>query len=466
MNPVFTIVVRTVNRPETLAHTLRTLVDQPGDDFEILVTDDAGHAENRAVVESFGAGSRIGYIRHDQCQGMHGNFEFSVGEARGDHVTKASELPDTGTVALTNDGSKLTSINRLNVSRTFYNPTGNADVLALTATLAENARYFGGMSAQYQLPLGTRGGRLVLGASGLYYRLDPQAVGNNAIRYEGGSRGLDVSYEQPLSSLRPALGSAAWFAGVEHRSVKAATVYNTIFDKPAGYRYVDGHDELLVVTGGLRYEYLDDWWGQRGRSTAALSFKRALAGWFGAMDQDDISNKRENLLAGIEPVVGPIGDVRGMRPDFLKLYLGLGRVQSLPSSLVLLATLESEWANADRVPQSYEFSGADNGVSGVRAGVQLRRPLGETGLQLGVGYNWARAVSYYRDAAGGGTPACQTAPGVYEARFVGRNTCTSGVPFVTMNYRYKRFFGDVTISDPPYFGANQQKVRVTVGATW
>ena len=57
----FTIVVPTVNRPETLVHTLRTLVDQPGEDFEILVTDDAGHAENRAVVESLGPGSRIRY---------------------------------------------------------------------------------------------------------------------------------------------------------------------------------------------------------------------------------------------------------------------------------------------------------------------------------------------------------------------------------------------------------------------
>jgi hemolysin activation/secretion protein len=384
-----------------------------------------------------------------------------------DLVLELADLEDVGSISVANDGSELTSRNRLSVSKTVNNVTGSGDVLNVAATLAlPSTQYFGGFTGTYQAPLGRRGGRLTVNASGLFYRLDPARVGNNAIRYEGGSRALDASYEQPLSSLRPALGNAAWFAGVEHRSVKAATVYNTIFDKPAGYRYVDGQDELLVVTGGLRYEYLDDWWGQRGRSTAALSFKRALAGWFGAMDQDDISNKRENLLAGIEPVVGPIGDVRGMRPDFLKVYLGLGRVQSLPSSLVLLATLESEWANADRVPQSYEFSGADNGVSGVRAGVQLRRPLGETGLQLGVGYNWARAVSYYRDAAGGGAPACQTAPGVYEARFVGRNTCTSGVPFVTMSYRYKRFFGEVTLSDPSYFGANQQKVRVTVGSTW
>ena len=56
MTCLFTIVAPTVNRPETLVHTLRMPVDQPGDDFEILVTDDAGQAENRAVVESFGLG--------------------------------------------------------------------------------------------------------------------------------------------------------------------------------------------------------------------------------------------------------------------------------------------------------------------------------------------------------------------------------------------------------------------------
>lgn len=87
MSPRFTIVVPTVNRPETLVHTLRTLVDQPGDDFEILVTDDAGHPENRRVVEGLDRPDRIRYIRHEQRLGMRGNYEFSVGEARGEYVT-------------------------------------------------------------------------------------------------------------------------------------------------------------------------------------------------------------------------------------------------------------------------------------------------------------------------------------------------------------------------------------------
>jgi hypothetical protein len=84
---LFTIIVPTVNRPETLVHTLRTLVDLGGDDYEIVVTDDAGHPENRSVVESFGRPDLIRYIRHETRQGMRGNYEFSVGVAQGQYVT-------------------------------------------------------------------------------------------------------------------------------------------------------------------------------------------------------------------------------------------------------------------------------------------------------------------------------------------------------------------------------------------
>lgn len=87
MTCLFTIIVPTVNRPETLVHTLRTLVDLGGDDYEIVVTDDAGHPENRSVVESFGRPDLIRYIRHETRQGMRGNYEFSVGVAQGQYVT-------------------------------------------------------------------------------------------------------------------------------------------------------------------------------------------------------------------------------------------------------------------------------------------------------------------------------------------------------------------------------------------
>jgi hypothetical protein len=94
---LFTIIVPTVNRPETLVHTLRTLVDMGGDDYEIVVTDDAGHPENRSVVESFGRPDLIRYIRHETRQGMRGNYEFSVGVAQGQYVTILGD--DDGLVA-------------------------------------------------------------------------------------------------------------------------------------------------------------------------------------------------------------------------------------------------------------------------------------------------------------------------------------------------------------------------------
>jgi hemolysin activation/secretion protein len=383
-----------------------------------------------------------------------------------DLVLELSELPDTGTVALTNDGSKLTSINRLNVSRTFYNPTGNADVLALTATLAENTRYFGGLSAQYQLPVGSRGGRLVLGASGLYYRLDPQAVGNNAIRYEGGSNTVEMFYEQPMQVKLPNTG-ALWTLGFERRVSTAATVYNTVFDKPAGYKYVDSEDHLFALTGSLRLERFDDWFGLRGQTAAGLSVKRAVSGWFGSMDQDDITNKRDNLQARLEPVTGPIGDVRGFNPDFLKVTASISRAQMLPHAFLLQAALEAEWTNAKRVPQGYEFVGADNGVRGYRFNLQLARALGQSGFTAGVGYNWAHAISYYRDAAGGGTPACVDDAGVFQAKSIGRNTCTASQYTLSLGYRDKRMFADLTFSpDVPRSASNQQKVRVNAGALW
>ena len=109
MSYLFTIIVPTVNRPETLVHTLRTLVDQPGDDFEILVTDDAGHTENKAVVESFGHNNRIRYIRNDQRQGMRGNYELSVGEATGEYVTILGDDDGLVTNALAYARNAITS---------------------------------------------------------------------------------------------------------------------------------------------------------------------------------------------------------------------------------------------------------------------------------------------------------------------------------------------------------------------
>jgi len=382
-----------------------------------------------------------------------------------DLVLELSTLDDMGVVSLSNDGTKLTSQNRVSVSKVFNNISGASDVLSISATVAPETQFFGGVNAVYQLPIGGRGGKLTFAGSSLYYRLDPAAVGNNAIRYEGGSRALDFNYEQPFRSA-PFKGNALWFVGFENRSVKAATVYNTVFDQPAGYRYVDTEDKLFLVTGGLRYERLDDAFGRRGQTLLALTAKRAMPGWFGSMDTDTINNKRENIAAAKEPIKGPIGDVRGLEPDFLKVIASAGRVQTLPWSVALQGSVDVEWSSAKKLPQSYEFAGADNGARGMRLNLLAQRPLGNTGATIGLGYVHAQAISYFRDAAGGGTPACQTSPGVYEAKSIGRNECSAGHPYLMLSYRSKSLYGDFTYSKLPYFASNQQKLKVNLGVFW
>jgi hypothetical protein len=111
--------------------------------------------------------------------------------------------------------------------------------------------------------------------------------------------------------------------------------------------------------------------------------------------------------------------------------------------------------------------GADNGVRGYRFNLQLARALGQSGFTAGVGYSWAHAISYYRDAAGGGTPACLDDAGVFQARSIGRNTCTASQYTLSLGYRDKRMFADLAFSpDVPRSASNQQKVRVNAGALW
>ena len=384
-----------------------------------------------------------------------------------DLVLEVTELDDTGTVALSNDGNRFTSKNRLTVSKTLNNVTGTGDVLTLSALgSVPNPQLFGGYTLNYQRPVGTNGGRLMFNSSALYYRLDPAETGNNAIRYEGGSQFYEVQYERPVDLERYKLGTPLWFFGFERRDATAATVYNTIFDHPAGYRYVDGHDKITAISTGLKFERFDDWWGYRGQSQVNLSVKRALPGWFGSMDSDSIANKIENMAARVEPVLGPIGDVRGMSTNFLKFYVSATRSQTLPLSIILQATVAAEYTSAKRIPQSYDFTGADNGASGLRLTVAATRPFGSSGLVVGAGFTQANAISYYRDLAGGGTPGCQKALGVFSANSIDRNVCSAGNIFFTLGYRDKNMFGDVIVNgpQPAYMGA--QVVRVNTGMYW
>jgi hypothetical protein len=434
-----------------------------------------------------------------------------------DLVLELSDIDNLGTISAANDGSKLTSVYRMAVAKTFNNLTGSADVLSLSATSALNSpQNFGGFNASYQRPVGSNGGRLTFNLSSMYYRLDPTAVGNTAIRYQGDSRTLELLYEQPFR-LNPEFGNAVWFAGGEHKSVNAATIYNTTFDYPAGFKYVDASDRIFALSSGVRMERFDDWFGHRGRSTASLSVKHALPGTLGSLSADSVSNKLENLaasskavstltaaqtaasnaatvLAATDPsdpaynltlsrslkaeadlslarsnankystVTGPIGDVRGLDTSFTKFYLGLSRAQSLPFSLLLDSSLGAEWTSSKRVPQAYDFVGADNGPSGYKFNAMLSRPIDNTGVVAGVGWTYLRAYSYYRDAA----PACQKSPGVYLATSIDKNTCSDNFPYLTLTYRNKSVFSEFTYLPKlaPY-APNNQKLRFNMGLYW
>ncbi|PUE23924.1 POTRA domain-containing protein [Limnohabitans sp. Jir72] len=439
-----------------------------------------------------------------------------------DLVLELSDIDNLGTISFSNDGSKLTSVNRMSVAKTFNNLTGAADVLSLSGTTALNSpQFFGGFNASYQRPVGSSGGRLTFNLSNLYYKLDPKAVGNSAIRYQGDSRTLELLYEEPFR-LNPDYGNIVWFAGGEHKSVNASTVYNTPFDYPAGFKYVDAGDRIFAMTSGVRLERFDDWLGYRGRSTASLSFKRALPGTLGSISPDSVSNKLDNLaasssatmalnsaqsaattaatlLASSNPadsasynlalanslkaeanlslarsnaekyatVTGPIGDVRGLQTNFTKFYLGLSRAQGLPYSFLLDGSLSAEWTSAKRVPQAYDFVGADNGPSGFKLNSLLSRPINDSGFVGGVGWTYLRAYSYYRDASGGGSPACSKSPGVYSATSIDKNVCSDNYPYFSLTYRSKFVFSDFTYLPKlaPY-APNNNKLRFNMGIYW
>jgi len=84
---LFSIVVPTVNRPETLIECLKTLTSEKGDDFEIIISDDCGDPENAKVFEQFKDDLKVKYFRQSHRLGMRGNYEKALEYCSGDYIT-------------------------------------------------------------------------------------------------------------------------------------------------------------------------------------------------------------------------------------------------------------------------------------------------------------------------------------------------------------------------------------------
>ena len=87
MIPQFSVCIPAYRNPATLEACLRTVLDQPGDDYEIVVSDDQGPPGIRALAERLAQPDRIRYLRTPQRLGLRGNFEHCVTHSRGRYVT-------------------------------------------------------------------------------------------------------------------------------------------------------------------------------------------------------------------------------------------------------------------------------------------------------------------------------------------------------------------------------------------
>src|SRR5690349_16522507 len=84
--PLFSVVIPTRERAETLSSALRTCLEQTFDDYEIVVCDNCSSPATRAVVEAAGS-ARVRYVRSDRPLAMSANWELAVSHARGQYVT-------------------------------------------------------------------------------------------------------------------------------------------------------------------------------------------------------------------------------------------------------------------------------------------------------------------------------------------------------------------------------------------
>ena len=100
MRPTFSILVPTRQRPDTLEHTLASLLVQKGDDYEIVVADNCGDAAVQTVIAKAQAlTSKLRHVRSDQILPMAENWERGMSATSGGYVTVLGDddalLPST-----------------------------------------------------------------------------------------------------------------------------------------------------------------------------------------------------------------------------------------------------------------------------------------------------------------------------------------------------------------------------------
>jgi glycosyltransferase involved in cell wall biosynthesis len=87
-HPFFTVAVPTKDRPDRVGSTVRSVLEQSFEDFEIVVCDNSDEADagrTAATVEAFDD-ARVRYIRTSGDLSMPDNWERAIADARGEYV--------------------------------------------------------------------------------------------------------------------------------------------------------------------------------------------------------------------------------------------------------------------------------------------------------------------------------------------------------------------------------------------
>ena len=84
--PLLSIVIPTLNRPDTLRHAMATLAAQPGADCEFIIQNNGGDTETAALVDSL-ADPRFRHVATSGIVTMTENWEQALAHASGEYVT-------------------------------------------------------------------------------------------------------------------------------------------------------------------------------------------------------------------------------------------------------------------------------------------------------------------------------------------------------------------------------------------